>query len=71
MTLSTLGRYSKPRGAGDQTSGGRGKLLRPTSDLSRVGIVVRETLQNKGPRLGSSLWSTRLQGERRCSQDSA
>ncbi|MGP9529542.1 hypothetical protein [Glutamicibacter sp. AOP5-A2-18] len=46
MTLSTLNRYSKPRGAGDQTSGGRGKLLRPTSDLSRVGIVVRETLQN-------------------------
>lgn len=44
--LSILDRYSKPRGAGDQTSGGRGKLLRPTSDLSRVGIVVRETLQN-------------------------
>lgn len=43
---SALDRYSKPRGAGDQTSGGRGKLLRPTSDLSRVGIVVRETLQN-------------------------
>lgn len=46
MSLSTLKRFSKPRGAGDQTSGGRGKLLRPTSDLSRVGIVVRETLQN-------------------------
>jgi len=46
MPLTTLKRFSKPRGAGDQTSGGRGKLLRPTSDLSRVGIVVRETLQN-------------------------
>lgn len=45
-SLTSLKRYSKPRGAGDQTSGGRGKLLRPTSDLSRVGIVVRETLQN-------------------------
>ena len=46
MTLSALKRYSKPRGAGDQTSGGRGKLLRPTSALSRLELLVRETLQN-------------------------
>lgn len=46
MTLSALRRYSKPRGAGDQTSGGRGKLLRPTSALSRLELLVRETLQN-------------------------
>jgi hypothetical protein len=46
MTLSSLKRYSKPRGAGDQTSGGRGKLLSPTSALSRLELLVRETLQN-------------------------
>lgn len=46
MRLSALKRYSKPRGAGDQTSGGRGKLLRPTSALSRLELLVRETLQN-------------------------
>lgn len=46
MTLSSLNRYSKPRGAGDQTSGGRGKLLRATSALSRLELLVRETLQN-------------------------
>lgn len=46
MTLSALKRYSKPRGAGDQTSGGRGKLLQPTSALSRLELLVRETLQN-------------------------
>ncbi|MGC3023392.1 hypothetical protein [Brevibacterium sp. FAM 24630] len=46
MTLSSLKRYSKPRGAGDQTSGGRGKLLRATSALSRLELLVRETLQN-------------------------
>lgn len=38
--------YSKPRGAGDQTSGGRGKLLRATTNLTRVQVLVRETLQN-------------------------
>lgn len=41
-----LRRYSKPRGAGDQTSGGRGKLLRTTRELTRIQILVRETLQN-------------------------
>lgn len=46
MTLPILQRYSKLRRAGDQTSGGRGKLLRPTSALSRVELLVRETLQN-------------------------
>lgn len=46
MTLPVLQRYSKPRRAGDQTSGGRGKLLRPTSALSRIELLVRETLQN-------------------------
>lgn len=46
MTLTHLRRYSKPRGLGDQTSGGRGKLLRATTALSRIELVVRETLQN-------------------------
>ncbi|MGL3148954.1 hypothetical protein ACSS7Z_01210 [Microbacterium sp. A82] len=46
MMLPTLERYSKLRRAGDQTSGGRGKLLRPTSALSRIELLVRETLQN-------------------------
>lgn len=46
MTLTQLRRYSKPRGLGDQTSGGRGKLLRATTALSRIELVVRETLQN-------------------------
>lgn len=46
MTFPVLQRYSKPRRAGDQTSGGRGKLLRPTSALSRIELLVRETLQN-------------------------
>lgn len=46
MKLPTLERYSKPRRAGDQTSGGRGKLLKPTSALSRIELLVRETLQN-------------------------
>lgn len=46
MTFSTLKRHSKRRTAGDQTSGGRGKLLRPSTDLSRIELVVRETLQN-------------------------
>ena len=46
MKFTALKRYSKPRGAGDQTSGGRGKLLRPTSALSRLELLVRETLQN-------------------------
>jgi hypothetical protein len=41
-----LKRYSKRRTAGDQTSGGRGKLLRPSTDLSRIELVIRETLQN-------------------------
>lgn len=44
--MTRLKIYSKPRGAGDQTSGGRGKLLRATSNLTRVQILVRETLQN-------------------------
>lgn len=43
---TALKKYSKPRGAGDQTSGGRGKLLRATTELTRVQILVRETLQN-------------------------
>lgn len=46
--------YSKPRGAGDQTSGGRGKLLRATSNLTRVDVLVRETLQNA--------WDARVDG---------
>lgn len=46
MKESALKRYSKRRTAGDQTSGGRGKLLRPSTDLSRIELVVRETLQN-------------------------
>ncbi|GAA4510806.1 hypothetical protein [Brevibacterium yomogidense] len=44
--MTRLKIYSKPRGAGDQTSGGRGKLLRSASDLTRVQVLVRETLQN-------------------------
>lgn len=49
-----LKRYSKQRGPGDQTSGGRGKLLRPGTGLSRVELAVRETLQNSwDARLGS------------------
>lgn len=43
---TALKRYSKPRGAGDQTSGGRGKLLRAHGELTRVQILVRETIQN-------------------------
>ncbi|MFL0575926.1 hypothetical protein ACH0BO_04160 [Brevibacterium luteolum] len=46
MSLYSLKRYSKRRGPGDQTSGGRGKLLRSTSNLTRVQLMVRETLQN-------------------------
>lgn len=46
MSLASLKRYSKRRGPGDQTSGGRGKLLRSTSNLTRVQLMVRETLQN-------------------------
>lgn len=46
MTDIRMKRYSKRRGAGDQTSGGRGKLLRPSTSLSRIELVVRETLQN-------------------------
>lgn len=46
MSTAQLKLYSKPRGAGDQTSGGRGKLLRATTDLTRVQVLVRETLQN-------------------------
>ncbi|TNM53567.1 hypothetical protein [Brevibacterium sediminis] len=46
MSKTQLKLYSKPRGAGDQTSGGRGKLLRATTDLTRIQVLVRETLQN-------------------------
>lgn len=46
MNFPQLKRHSKRRTAGDQTSGGRGKLLRPSTDLSRIELVVRETLQN-------------------------
>lgn len=46
MNLQKLSRYSKPRRPGDQTSGGRGKLLRATADLTRVELLIRETLQN-------------------------
>lgn len=46
LPLTTMRRYSKPRGAGDQTSGGRGKLLRAQGELTRLQILVRETLQN-------------------------
>lgn len=42
--LRPLTRYSKKRGPGDQTSGGRGKLLQ--SDLSHTELLVRETIQN-------------------------
>lgn len=44
--MPILKRYSKRRSAGDQTSGGRGKLLKATTKLSRVELVVRETIQN-------------------------
>lgn len=44
--MTRLKIYSKPRGAGDQTSGGRGKLLKSATDLTRTEILVRETLQN-------------------------
>lgn len=50
----SLKRYSKPHGAGDQTSGGRGKLLKSNSNLSRTELLVRETLQNS--------WDAREQG---------
>lgn len=46
MPKTFLKRYSKPHGAGDQTSGGRGKLLKSTTNLTRTEILVRETLQN-------------------------
>lgn len=46
MIRRPLDRFSKRRGPGDQTSGGRGKLLRPTTDLTRIELLVRETLQN-------------------------
>lgn len=52
--MSPLKVYSKPHGVGDQTSGGRGKLLRATSDLTRVDVLVRETLQNS--------WDARVSG---------
>lgn len=52
--MTPLKIYSKPRGAGDQTSGGRGKLLRSTSNLTRVDVLVRETLQNS--------WDARVPG---------
>ncbi|WP_424464155.1 hypothetical protein [Pseudoclavibacter helvolus] len=45
-THTSLRRFSKPRRAGDQTSGGRGKLLKTNSDLTRVELLIRETLQN-------------------------
>lgn len=56
FNTNQLKRYSKPRTAGDQTSGGRGKLLRATTSLTRVELVVRETLQNS--------WDARLDGRR-------
>ena len=46
MTSVELRLYSKPRGPGDQTSGGRGKLLNTRGDLNRLDVLVRETLQN-------------------------
>lgn len=49
---AVLARYSKPRGVGDQTSGGLGKLLQ--SDLSRTELLVRETIQNS--------WDAKLEG---------
>lgn len=42
--MTVLKRYSKPREAGDQASGGLGKLLK--SNLSRTELLVRETIQN-------------------------
>ena len=44
MKFRKLSRYSKPRRPGDQTSGGRGKLLQ--ADLTRIELLIRETLQN-------------------------
>lgn len=44
--MTALKRYSKPRKAGDQSSGGRGKLLRAHGELTRIQVLVRETLQN-------------------------
>lgn len=46
MTITVLKRYSKPHGAGDQASGGRDKLLKSTTNLSRTELLIRETLQN-------------------------
>lgn len=46
MAEVRLRRYSKPRGPGDQTSGGRGKLLNTQGHLTRLDVLVRETLQN-------------------------
>lgn len=44
--MTVLKRYSKPHGAGDQASGGRDKLLKSTTNLSRTELLIRETLQN-------------------------
>lgn len=52
--MTVLKRYSKPRGAGDQASGGRGKLLKSVSGLSQTEVLVRETLQNT--------WDARREG---------
>lgn len=38
--------YSKPRGAGDHTSGGRNKLLNATSNITKAELLIRETVQN-------------------------
>lgn len=38
--------FSKPRGVGDHTSGGRNKLLNATSNITKAELLIRETIQN-------------------------
>ncbi|WP_147103566.1 hypothetical protein [Nesterenkonia populi] len=56
MSSSTqpLARYSKPHGAGDISSRGLDQIM-GTTELSRVEMLLRETLQNA--------WDARLEGE--------
>lgn len=53
LAKSPLRRYSKPHGAGDLNSRGLGQIMGST-ELSRVELLLRETLQNA--------WDARLQG---------
>ncbi|AZQ77090.1 hypothetical protein EJ997_06865 [Flaviflexus ciconiae] len=53
--MTALKIFSLDRGPSVVTSGGRGKLLRTAADLTRLEILVRETLQNS--------WDARLPGK--------